>query len=151
MYTINTITQDELNQITKVTGGFYMRKLVSFLLVVCICLLNVMALTSCDEGHTHTFKTEWSKDEIYHLHECEGENCPEIFDKAAHTWNDGSITVEPTEKAHGEKNYTCTACAQTKTEQVAYESIYVLISTVTAEQWEEAMNLKLSKINWLRQ
>lgn len=124
-----------------------MRKLVSFLLAVCICLLSGMALAGCDEEHTHTYKTEWSKDEIHHWHECEGENCSEISDKAAHTWDDGSITVEPTEEVNGVKIYACTICGQTKTESVPYEPVYVPTSIVAAEQWEEAMNLNLSKIN----
>lgn len=34
------------------------------ILVGAICL----TLTSCSEGHEHTFSTEWTKDEIKHWH-----------------------------------------------------------------------------------
>ena len=37
----------------------------------------------------------------------------------AHTWDAGKVTTEPTCKDAGEKTFTCTACAATKTEAVA--------------------------------
>ena len=36
-----------------------------------------------------------------------------------HTWNDGVVTTEPTCTAEGVKTFTCTGCAETKTEPVA--------------------------------
>lgn len=35
---------------------------------------------------------------------------------AAHSWDEGIVTVEPTEEAEGEMLYTCTVCGETKTE-----------------------------------
>ena len=38
-----------------------------------------------------------------------------------HSWNNGVITKEPTETEDGIKTYTCTVCANTKTEVIAYQ------------------------------
>ena len=38
---------------------------------------------------------------------------------AAHTWDEGKITKQPTVGAEGEKNYTCSVCGETKTEKIA--------------------------------
>jgi len=40
--------------------------------------------------------------------------------KLDHTWDEGKITKEATKEAKGEKTYTCTACGETKTEEVEY-------------------------------
>lgn len=37
---------------------------------------------------------------------------------ADHTWNGGTFTIEPTHVASGERTYTCTECAATKTEEI---------------------------------
>ena len=96
-----------------------MKKLVSLLLAVCMCLSIGIMLTACgDEEHTHTYKTEWSKDAIHHWHACEGDKadrgCDEITDKAEHTWNGGEVITEATAEADGVKTFTCTVCGQTK-------------------------------------
>ena len=46
-------------------------------------------------------------------------DCDEVIDKAAHTWDNGTIIAEPTCTAKGEKTYTCTVCKATKTEEIA--------------------------------
>ncbi len=109
-----------------------MKKLVSLLLAVCLCLSVVVMLTAC--GHEHTYKTEWSKDATHHWHACEGEDCTSVADKAVHTWNDGEITTAATAEADGVKTFTCTACGQTKTAPVEYTAK----ATVTKEEWETA-------------
>lgn len=38
-----------------------------------------------------------------------------------HSWDDGSVTKEPTETENGIMTYTCTVCGETKTEEIAYE------------------------------
>ena len=60
----------------------------------------------------------WSKDEDSHWHECARKNCDAQVDKAAHTWNSGEVTAEPTCTEKGIKTYTCTFCSQTKTEDI---------------------------------
>lgn len=59
---------------------------------------------------------EWSKvDDTNHKRTCSV--CQEAA-TAAHTWNGGEITTEPTTTTEGVKTYTCTACGDTKTEVV---------------------------------
>ena len=70
------------------------------------------------EAHTHKFATEWTYDETNHWHASTcGHEVKEA--EAAHTFNDGVITKEPTETEEGEKTFTCTVCGATKTEPVA--------------------------------
>ncbi len=112
-----------------------MKKLVSLLLTVCVCLGALLSLTAC--GHEHSYKSEWSKDQTHHWHACEGKDCTEVADKTEHTWNGGEITTAPTKEAAGTKTFTCTACGATKTEPVAYNPQ----TTVTAEQFASAFTL----------
>lgn len=68
---------------------------------------------------------EWSKvDDTNHKRTC---SVCQSVETAAHTWNDGKITAEPTTTTEGVKTYTCTACGYTKTETVPKtEEGYVL-------------------------
>ena len=50
-------------------------------------------------------------------------------DKAAHTWDNGNITKEPTCTAKGETTYTCTVCKATKTEEIATSHTF-------SDKWE---------------
>ena len=68
---------------------------------------------------------EWSKvDDTNHKRTC---SVCQSAETAAHTWNNGKITTEPTTTTEGVKTYTCTACGDTKTEVVPKtEEGYVL-------------------------
>ncbi|MBQ8414732.1 MAG: hypothetical protein IJX58_05780 [Clostridia bacterium] len=117
-----------------------MKKLISFLLVLCMCLSVGVMLTACGgKKHTHRYKTEWSKDETHHWHACEGDEadrgCDDIIDKAEHAWNDGEITTPATVESDGIKTFTCTVCAQTKTESIQ------LKTTVTEAEWNLAFEM----------
>ena len=111
-----------------------MKRIVSTLLTVCICLCAAVMLTAC--GHEHTYKTELSKDATHHWHDCEGKDCAEVSEKAEHTWNGGEITTSATPEADGVKTFTCTACGQTKTEAVSYAPD----TTVTEAEWLAAFS-----------
>ena len=65
--------------------------------------------------HIHDWSDEWSKDDTYHWHDCLN-NCGEKKDDAAHIWDDGTVTKQPTADAEGEKTFECTVCGKTKTE-----------------------------------
>jgi hypothetical protein len=65
--------------------------------------------------HTHSFGDEWKKDEVNHWQECK---CGETSGLAAHAWNGGVVTTEPTAEAEGVKTYTCETCGAEKTEAV---------------------------------
>lgn len=113
-----------------------MKRIVSMLFLVCMCLSVSVMLTACGEEHEHTYKTEWSKDATHHWHTCEGEDCTDIADKAEHTWDDGVITTEATADADGVKTFTCTACGQTETEALKY----TVKTTVAKEEWLTLIN-----------
>lgn len=65
--------------------------------------------------HTHDWSNEWSKDDTYHWHDCL-KNCCERKNNAAHIWDDGTVTKQPTVDAEGEKTFECTVCGKIKTE-----------------------------------
>ena len=66
--------------------------------------------------HVHSWASSWTSDPDYHWHVCEG--CSEIKDKAAHTWDAGTVTKEAGPYTTGVKTYTCTVCSQKKTEDI---------------------------------
>ena len=79
--------------------------------------------TSCSATKTedipkvtgHSFGS-WSKlDNEKHQRSCA---CGEV-ETAAHNWNAGTITLQPTHTTFGERTYECQDCSATKTEQVA--------------------------------
>ena len=64
--------------------------------------------------------TDYQKDETSHWRTCVNAGCTELYEKADHTWDEGEITTKATQDADGVKTFTCTVCAQTKTESVAF-------------------------------
>ena len=64
--------------------------------------------------HTHTYADTWSKDADYHWHAATCEHSTEVKDRAAHTWNNGVITVPASEDLEGKKTYTCIICGAIK-------------------------------------
>lgn len=66
----------------------------------------------------HTPSAEWSYDSDNHWKECTAEGCNEKLELAAHTFDNGVITVKPTESSEGVKTYTCEVCGYEKTESI---------------------------------
>ncbi len=64
----------------------------------------------------HDSSGAWQKDETHHWKVCQ--NCPATLDKAAHSWDGGTVTTQPTTSATGVKTYTCSVCGQTKPETI---------------------------------
>ena len=110
-----------------------MKKLTAILIMACLCLSLCAMLTSC--GHEHEYEAAWTFDGEHHWHACKGEGCKEVAGKAAHAWNGGEITAEPTKESAGVKTFTCTDCGETKAEPVPYVSH----ATVTEEEWRAAL------------
>ncbi len=77
-----------------------------------------------DDPHTHTAGTEWKTDASNHWHVCTG--CDEVMDKAAHTFDGGTITTPATETATGVMTYKCTACGFIKTETIPAKGVPVI-------------------------
>ena len=65
-------------------------------------------------AHTHQFG-DWLNNEENHWKEC---SCGEKAELAAHTWDDGNVTLAPTLEAEGIKTFTCTVCGAIKTEVI---------------------------------
>ena len=66
----------------------------------------------------HIPSAEWSYDSENHWKECTNEGCNEKFELAAHTFDNGVITAEPTETTDGVRTYTCEICGYEKTESI---------------------------------
>lgn len=103
------------------------KKLLAFI-TTAMSVVFAFSLAACNGGnetmggngtHTHTYSEQWSHNDSEHWHTCTGADCDEVIDKAAHTWDNGNITKEPTCTANGEMTYTCTVCKATKTEEIA--------------------------------
>ena len=88
-----------------------------FLTIVTL-LLTVVLFAACDKDVKHNFSEEWSNNETHHWHACTDNGCKETKDKAEHSWNDGSVTVEPTTEKEGTMLYTCTVCHREKTAKI---------------------------------
>lgn len=93
-----------------------MKKILTLLLSLMLCMSFVAVLASCD--HEHTVSAEWAKDATNHWHTCA--DCEEQLDKAEHTFG------ESTKVKNGVYTYACTACGEIKTETAE--------TKITAEQ-----------------
>ena len=60
----------------------------------------------------HKYGTAWETDGENHWHVCESCGC--ASETTAHVWDDGVVTVEPTETSNGEEVFTCEVCEITK-------------------------------------
>lgn len=94
------------------------KSIFTFCAIVLMLVLSLSVLTACNKDGKHNFAEEWSNDETYHWHACADKDCKEIKDKAEHSWNGGSVSVEPTTEKEGAMVYTCTVCRREKTEKI---------------------------------
>lgn len=53
----------------------------------------------------------------------------EIPATGAHTWDNGTVTTEPTETTPGERTFTCAVCSQTKTEVIPATGAHTFVFT----------------------
>lgn len=72
---------------------------------------------------THTYGTEWKKDETGHWHESTCDATAPTHDVmkgdfAAHTFDEGKVTKPADYGVVGEKKFTCTVCEYEKTEPI---------------------------------
>lgn len=97
---------------------------------------GTLAAYECDP--IHTWSDVWDNDEEYHYHSCT--ICGEKNDIAAHSFDEGVITIQPTVETEGEKTYTCTVCDYTKTVPVAkLDHVHVsdeVYFTDTVKHWK---------------
>ena len=100
-------------------GGVHKYSISQILKIVSASILIFFAV-SCKPNveHEHTFATEWTTDETYHWHAATCEHIEEVSEKAEHAFDEGKVTLEPTDVKDGEKTFTCTVCYETKTEVI---------------------------------
>ena len=94
------------------------KSLFTILAIALMFVLSLSVLTACNKDGKHNFAEEWSNNETHHWHACADKGCKETKDKAEHSWNDGSVTVEPTTEKEGTMLYVCTVCNREKTEKI---------------------------------
>lgn len=104
--------------------------------ILLLALLAALCLAvSCKNDpppHEHEFDlTAWEHDEDSHWRKAVCEHTDEVKDKAAHTWDDGTVTTDPAPGSAGVKTYECTVCKRTKTEPIPAEGATRFASTYT--------------------
>jgi hypothetical protein len=78
----------------------------------------------------HKPSAEYTHDDTNHWKTCANDETEQL-DKAAHTFNSGVVTVQPTVTQKGTKTYTCTVCGAVKTEDIDALGLPAKGSTVT--------------------
>ncbi len=82
--------------------------------------------------HEHEFDlTAWEYNEDSHWRKAVCEHTDEVKDKAAHTWDDGTVTTDPAPGSAGVKTYECTVCKHTKTGPIPAPGATRFASTYT--------------------
>ena len=94
------------------------KSLFTILAIALMFVLSLSVLTACNKDGKHNFAEEWSNNETHHWHACADKGCKEIKDKDEHSWNGGSVSVEPTTEKEGAMVYTCTVCRREKTKSI---------------------------------
>ena len=88
-----------------------------------VCECGYETERTISDTATHTYGTEWKKDESGHWHEstCDA-TAPThdamVGDFAAHTFDEGTVTKPADYGVVGEKKFTCTVCGYEKTEEI---------------------------------
>ncbi len=96
-------------------------KIFFVVLMLTVLFSLTYAITACvlrtdDSKHTHTYSSTWSYDASYHWQACS--RCDEVRNKSEHDWNEGVVTLQPTETGEGIRTFFCKVCGQTKIESV---------------------------------
>ena len=82
--------------------------------------------------HEHEFNlTAWEHNEDSHWRKAVCEHTDEVKDKAAHIWDDGTVTTDPAPGSAGVKTYECTVCKRPKTEPIPAPGATRFASTYT--------------------
>lgn len=111
-----------------------MKKILTLTLCLCLLLSTLAVLSAC--GHAHTYSEDYQADAIHHWHTCTEQDCLEKADVSAHTYDEGTVRVEPSLQAHGEIVYTCTVCGHEKSE------IVISDTRVSAEEWNTILQFE---------
>ena len=88
-----------------------------------VCECGYETERTISDTATHTYGTEWTKDESGHWHESTCDATAPTHDVmksdfAAHTFDEGTVTKPADYGVVGEKKFTCTVCGYEKTEEI---------------------------------
>ena len=84
--------------------------------LIMLMLSGLLFFTSCmQDGHTHSFGTQWAVDAENHWHVCD---CGEKNDLAAHTFGEWEIKKYPTTTEDGKNERVCSICKYKETEVI---------------------------------
>ncbi len=92
--------------------------------------------------HTeHTYSETWNYNDNCHWKECTFEGCEHETEPVAHTWDEGTVLVQPTETTTGSIKYTC-PCGKTKVEELP---VLTHTNHVYGDEWkyDDAYHWKL--------
>lgn len=83
-----------------------------------LCDICGNSYDSTDLTNHNADTSTWKYNENGHWNPCLRAGCEAHLNTAAHTFDNGVVTTEPTEKTEGEKTYTCQVCGYEKTESI---------------------------------
>lgn len=67
-------------------------------------------------SHVHSYGDTWEHDEDGHWQICT--ECQGLSEIQEHTWDEGTVILQPTETQEGTKKFVCTVCQEEKTESI---------------------------------
>ena len=82
------------------------------------CAICGTSYNSINPSNHDADTNTWKYDENGHWNPCLRTGCEEHLNAAAHTFDNGVVTTEPTENSEGVKTYTCETCGYQKTKSI---------------------------------
>jgi len=109
--------------------------------ILILLLVLILVLCACDQKHVHDFSAEYACDDTHHWLACE---CGEQDSYGEHSWNKGTVTLQPTTESEGERTFTCTVCRSRKTETIDKLSpdhvhVYDILNSDENHHWNECV------------
>ena len=90
------------------------KKVVAILTLFILTLICAIGAVACN-NHEHNFSTEWTMTDTHHYHECA---CGEKQSFSEHEFDNGRVTLEPTQMEKGERTFYCLTCGKVKIEEI---------------------------------
>ena len=117
-------------------------KFLAIIFLFSLVMPCVLFISSCHFFvHVHDYSNGWISDESYHWQKCSG--CEEIYNQEEHCWDEGIITLHPTQTSEGEITFTCDVCEYSKVEKISKNDTHEhsfsdIWSSNETHHWHEA-------------
>ena len=133
-------------------GETIMKKWTTILLLALLAALCLAVSCKNDPPpHEHEFDlTAWEYNEDSHWRKAVCEHKDEVKDKAAHTWDDGTVTTSAAPGSPGVMTYKCTVCKHTKTEPIPAQGTTRFASTYTPGRTYDKTPIKIDSTKVVR-